>query len=541
MAAILTAYICRIIGKVGETSQTLSLIRTVIYLAFFMTWGVMLEIRIHQKEIRRYMLGADFLIVFWILARTIKFYILQTPFGLRLMWYLYYLPLLFLPMLALLAALFIGKPDDYKLPKWSMILWIIPAVLFALVVTNDFHQLVFTFPADLPRYLWSDTQCEYNTMFRVINAWEVGCPIAALIIMLVRCRVSGVRKYFWLPSLPLALSVLYLALYGFGFPWFFFLFGDMTIVTSVLTVATFEICISLGLIQSNTYYAELFDAIVDSSAQIVDGDFVVKYAARDAKPISKEQMMAALQEPLHLEDGNILHTMEISGGYAVWTEDNSKLLALTEELNDLREELQDRSNLLRYEYDRERRRREIEEQNKMYDLLQAVTQKQIDRIALLVRAYQGAEKPSDASKIILAKIAVLCSFIKRRKHLALLVYKDYDIPLAELKAAFGESLQTLELLGVSHSLFVDAQKMLNGSDATTLYDFFEDVVEAGLDSLRSINVRLVRLNGCLRIAISAECAADLSALQKNYPMGEFDRDADEWTCLLALKEGGEAE
>lgn len=541
LAAILTAYTCRIVGKVGEAFQTLSLIRTVIYLAFFMTWGVLLGIRIQQKEIRKYMLGADFLIVFWTLTRTIKFYIVQTPFGLRLMWYLYYLPMLFLPMLALLVALFIGKPDDHRLSKWSYILWIIPGVLFAFVMTNDFHQLVFTFPADLSRHLWSDAEYGYNFLFRVINLWEAFCPIAALLIMLVRCRISGMRKYFWLPALPLALSVLYMALYGFGFHWFFFLFGDMTIVQSLLMVATLEACIFLGLIQSNTYYAELFDGSVDCSAQIVDHDYEVRYASRDAKPIAKEQMMAARQAPLHLGDGIILHTMGISGGYAVWTEDNSKLLTLSEELNDLKEELQDRSSLLRYEYDREKRRREIEEQNRMHDLLQVATQKQIDKIALLVTAYQRVEKASEASQTILAKIAVLCSFIKRRKHLTLLVYKDYDIPLAELKAAFAESLQTLELLGVSHSLFVDAQMILNGSDATTLYDFFEDVVEAGLDSLRSLNVRLVRLNGSLRIVISMGCAADLSPLEKAYPGGEFDRDEDEWTCLLVLNEGGEVE
>lgn len=540
-AAIITAYICRMLPKEDIALQTLSFVRTIIYLVLFMAWGVSLKIRIQQKQVQRFMLTADVLIVFWIFIRTMKFYIVMTPMASRIMWYLYYLPMLFIPLLALLVALSIRKPDNSKLSKKSIILWIIPAVLFVLVMTNDLHQLIFTFPSDLPMNMWSDDEYGYNFMFKAITAWEICCPTIAFIIMTVKCPVPDIRKYFWLPPLPLALSVLYLALYGFGFDWFSYFFGDTTIVQSLLIAATFESCIHFGLIQSNSHYADLFDASMDCSVQIVDKDFCVKYAAHDAKTITKAQMQTAEKAPLRLEDGNILHTLPINGGYVVWSEDNSELLALAEELNDLKEELQDRGNLLRYEYEREKHRKEIEEQNRMYDLLQSVTQKQIDRIALLVNDYQQEKKTSVASHTMLAKIAVLCSFIKRRKHLALLVYKDYDIPLTELKAAFGESLRTIELLGVIHSLFVDTEKMLNGSDATALYDFFEAVVEAGLDSLRSLNIRVVRINGSLRITIFAECSADLSVLQNSYPTAEFYQDEDEWTCLLSLGTGGDAE
>lgn len=540
-AAIITAYICRITDKHGIAVQTLSFIRTVIYLALFMAWGVSLKVRIQQKQVQKYMLTVDVLIVFWIFIRTMKFYIVHTPTASRYIWYLYYLPMLFITMFALLVALSIGKPDNYKLPKQIIILWVIPAVLFAFVITNDLHQLMFRFPPELSWSMRDDSEYSYNFLFKIVCAWEVCCSIAALMIMAVKCRLPGNKKFFWLPQVPLALSILYLALYGFGFGWFVYLFGDMTIVHSLLIAATFESCIQLGFIQSNSHYEELFDASVDCSAQIVDLDFNIKYASRDAKPITKALMQAAEKAPLTLKDGNTLHTMAINGGYAVWTEDNSELLALAEELNDLKEELQDRGNLLRYEYDREKRRKEIEEQNSMYDLLQSVTQKQIDRIALLVKEYEREEKASVASRTILAKIAVMCSFIKRRKHLALLVYKDCKISVSELKAAFIESLSTLELLGVSHSLFVDTEKMLHGLDATALYDFFEDVVEAGFDSLHSLNIRVVRLNRSLRITIFAECSADLSALNAAYPNAEFDKNEDEWTCLLILGTGGDGE
>ena len=221
------------------------------------------------------------------------------------------------------------------------------------------------------------------------------------------------------------------------------------------------------------------------SAQITDRNFKVKFLATDAESFSEERIRAAEKAPLRLDDGKVLHTMPVSGGYAVWTEDNAELIALAEELGDLQEELKDRNELLRYEYEREKVRKEIEEQNRLYDLLQSVTQKQIDGIAALVKEYQqSGDKGSESARRILAKIAVLCSFIKRRKHLALSNYKDYRIPAEELRSAFRESMKTLELLDVSHSFYFAETELLDGSEATALYDFFEDVIEAALDSLR---------------------------------------------------------
>jgi len=54
--------------------------------------------------------------------------------------------------------------------------------------------------------------------------------------------------------------------------------------------------------------------------------------------------------------------MPIGGGYAVWTEDVSALLAIKEESECLAEELAERNEILRYEYRRESKRRKVEEQ-----------------------------------------------------------------------------------------------------------------------------------------------------------------------------------
>lgn len=485
------------------------------------------------------MIGAAVLIVFWIFVRSLRFMIFTVPPAPRYLWYMYYLPLLALPTSALMVALSIGKSDDYRLPQHVVMLWTIPALLFLLVMTNDLHQFVFKFPAEQSFMEWNNDY-SYGYGFVLVTAWELISSVTAFAMLLKKCRLPWNRRLAWLPAIPLALSFLYLGMYGFDFKWFFLFFGDMTVVQSLLCAATLEGCIQFGLIQSNSHYGELFEAVNGCSAQITDRDFKVKFLATDAESFSEERIRAAEKAPLRLDDGKVLHTMPVSGGYAVWTEDNAELIALAEELGDLQEELKDRNELLRYEYEREKVRKEIEEQNRLYDLLQSVTQKQIDGIAALVKEYQqSGDKGSESARRILAKIAVLCSFIKRRKHLALSNYKDYRIPAEELRSAFRESMQTLELLDVSHSFCFAETELLDGSEATALYDFFEDVIEAALDSLRSVNVRISRIGGRRRIAVTLECEAELSALARDYPGAELDNDEGEWTCLLTLGTGGE--
>lgn len=113
---------------------------------------------------------------------------------------------------------------------------------------------------------------------------------------------------------------------------------------------SFEACIACGFIHSNSRYADLFASSVGTSAEITDKDFNIRYAALNTAPISKETMREAEQGSVTVDGGLTVHTMPIGGGYAVWTEDVSALLAIKEESESLAEELADRNEILRYEW-----------------------------------------------------------------------------------------------------------------------------------------------------------------------------------------------
>ena len=538
LLAVFAAYIFRLIGRGCFYPTLFSYLRSFIYIGMFAAWGLSVRQRIVQKQVCRYLTGVSLLLILWFTLRSAKYFIFWQPNVTRYLWYLYYLPMLFVPTLALLIAMSLGKPDEYKLPKSVWLLFAVSGALLILVLTNDLHQLVFSFSKNAD--IWSDESYGYGVCYFAVIGWQVLCAAAALVVMLFKCRLKN-RKLRFLPVIPLIVSLNYLVLNYIGIPWQKELFGDVTAFQSLMYMLCFEACIACGYIHSNSRYADLFASSVGTSAQITDMSFNVRYAAMDTKPISREKMMHAIQSPVTLADGLNLHTMPIGGGYAVWTEDVSALLEARENFEGLAEELAERNEILRYEYKREARRRRVEEQNRLYDLLRCTTQAQINRISTLTKEYQKINKTEPTrAKTLLAEIAVLCSYIKRRKHLTLLADRDCSVAIAELVGAFTESLQALKLLNVRTTFFADSRlSVLPGKSAAEIFDFYEQVIESDLENISSIQVSLADVEG-LRLSVNICCKADLSLLAFGGNI-RYETDDDEgYQHLVFLLEGDAA-
>ena len=127
-------------------SPVVSHLRSGIYVFLFSAWCYSLRIRIVQTQVRRYLLAISVLMVLWILLRSIKFSIENTDAE-RWLWYFYYFPMLFIPMLSVFVSRSLGKGEDFRLPRWTKLLYLPTLLLLLLVLTNDLHQQVFSFPS----------------------------------------------------------------------------------------------------------------------------------------------------------------------------------------------------------------------------------------------------------------------------------------------------------------------------------------------------------------------------------------------------------
>ena len=101
-AILLIAYSCRIIGNNGYYGTEVGLLRSFIFISLFAAWGASLYNRIIQTRIRCYMSDIALLMIFWFIIRTLKYYFISAelyPGIVRHLWYMYYLAMLFIPLL----------------------------------------------------------------------------------------------------------------------------------------------------------------------------------------------------------------------------------------------------------------------------------------------------------------------------------------------------------------------------------------------------------------------------------------------------------
>ena len=129
----------------------LVMLRSVIQISLVIGWCSSVGTRIINKQVRHYLIAVGILLAFWLILRTCKWeFIAQngTHLG-RYLWYAYYIPMVFVPLLGVFIIDHIGKAENYKTPRYMKYLYI-PAVLLVLsVFTNDLHQLVFPFQTEL--------------------------------------------------------------------------------------------------------------------------------------------------------------------------------------------------------------------------------------------------------------------------------------------------------------------------------------------------------------------------------------------------------
>ncbi len=507
--AVIAAIVLRQIGfrVEGPLERFCSILRPTIYIGLFTAWGVSIRRRIIQPQVRRYLTAISALMVFWITVRTIRFLFVEDPGVLRLLWYMYYLPMLFIPCLAVFVALSLGEPENFRLPKWTVLLYIPTAAFLLLVLTNDFHQLVFAFPADAP--VWGNDY-RYAIGYYLVVGWLLLCALTALITMLIKCRIPNSRKVLLLPFVPVVLALIYGVLDTFRVPWLKHFAGDMTVVFCLLFAAVLEICIQCGLIQTNTGYGKLFE-IGTIGAQITDTDYHIRYAASNAMTISQDVMQAAENGSVSINKDTLLKSSRISGGHVLWQEDISDITALLERLEENRKTIEESNCLEEGNYKTKVKIHTLREKNRLYDQLQKQTASQINILDGLLNQYEAENDPEIACSL-LAKIGVIGAYIKRRGNLIFIKEKTEGTDTAELSACLEESFTSLKFMDVECALDIPEGQTIPVKGAARVYDLFEAAMEAALDNLRSVWLKGRVLESDVVFNMEVESETDLSQL-----------------------------
>lgn len=499
--AIAIAYACRMLAKFDIGGPAVNHIRTALYLLLFTLWGFSLDRRIIQRQALHCLRLTAALMLLWLILRTLKYSVVTGPAAGRYIWYLYYLPMLFLPLLGVYIALSMGKSEDYRLSRGTGMLSIIPAALFLLVITNDLHQQVFAFKSGVPGLPVSGTY-SYRPLYFICLGWMVVCMAFSLVCLFRKSRIpSGEGKRitpFVLGCAMLLYSILYLS----GIPAVRWWFGDMNVMFCLLYAAIYESCIRCRMIPSNTGYVELFEAST-LAACIADRSGRIVLRSRAAgKDMTCPQEGQRIVRP----DGMRISSAPISGGYAVWQDNVRQLAELRTRLNANKEEMERNKKKLKDAYLVQKSLHELTEKNRIYNELEAKHSRQTAQMRQMLARCESAGPAKRRS--LLKKVLLLGTYIKRSANLYFLCSEYQWLPQQELRLTVDEAVRALAACGTECGVIYRTTEPMRASEVVRLFDLLEIVAETTVDDLRSLFISV----SDSAMDLSVECAADLSAI-----------------------------
>lgn len=507
--------------------------RSVIQISLVIAWCSSVRTRIINKQVRHYLMAVGILLAFWLILRTCKWeFIAQngTHLG-RYLWYSYYIPMVFVPLLGVFIIDHIGKAENYKTPNSLKYMYIPATFLVTAVFTNDLHQLVFSFPNGLEN---SESDCIYYILYYITMAWFILLGIYFVVMLIKKSRVPGSKHFQKLPAVILCISIVFWALYCLHI-----VGGDLAAIDCIMIIALLESAIQIGLIPSNTNYYELFrNSTV--SAQIVDTDYQPCMVSGTLAPLTEDVMRSAEAEPVDLGD-TILHSKAITGGHVLWQDDVKQINDLIEQLRDTQERLGESNELLKAELELKENRARTEEKSRLYDRIAKEVAVQLAKAEELLKLAQTDPKQT---KSAISKVSVICAYIKRRGNLLMLGEEGNIIPAIELEYCIRESLDNLRLGDVFTSLDSKCDGTLKLEHAVVAFDFYENIVERLLDDATAMLIHLDCKDGFIKMRLQIGCNQDIAEhtlSELSIPCGTFEWDIqdEDVTVTLLLSEGGD--
>ena len=528
---LIVAYAFRLIAlNVSDVfvKTILTILRSVIHIALVSLWCYSVYHRVVNKQVRNLLLVVGSLMLFWILSKTIKieFFPNITDIAIRYMWYGYYIPMILIPLIGIFITMYIGKPYNYKKPSWTYLFYIPALILLVGIFTNDLHNWAFTFPNGIENF---NDDYSYGVLFWITATWFSGLGVLFVVLLIRKSKLPGSKKMQKVPLYIICVAIVFWILYATQV-----IDADLTIIDCLIIIALLESAMQTGLIPINTNYREIFESTTIPVA-IIDDGYVTKYRSGGATSFSKEDMLATAIGAVSM--GNkILSSAPIRGGRVVWQDDVEELNQQRLELDEIHESLAEEGTLIQAENEIKEKQAQADEKSLLYDKVAREVSTQLTKVLGLLSIAENEK----ATKKNLAQIAIIGTYIKRRGNLILLNNENELVSSSELASAFRESSDNLKLLGISSAFDVIVDGEIPLCDALKAYDLYEEIIEALLEDLSAVFVRLKVLHGGVKLTLELGAKAQISMDRLGFiaVSDEVNVELDDEDIFVTLTLGG---
>lgn len=460
--------------------------------ALLFSWLISIYTRIIHKKIRGYLLWIGVLMFFWLFIRTIKYRVLAVFPNMNVLWYLYYVPIVLIPLLSYYTARTVGQREDAKLSRKDRLLLIPAGIIILCILTNDFHRMAFVFEGNTRMGMTYG----YGPFYYLSYLFSFSFAVCSILIMFRKSRVKESKRRIYLPFIIVFFYILYSAFYNFNQNHPFLQFIEITIAYCMTTILFWESCIQIGLIRSNSNYREFFKSST-SNTLILDEDGNLRYSTGEGTIDRSTFELLKKNRTISPNAKTRLYINKITGGYVLREEKLDYLLSLIEELETINRKTEEEILLLQNRMKIDEKRIKLQEKNRLYDIIRRNTEEQMNRIRenLTYLSTHGNEEKK------WQEINILATYMKRYSNLVFLSESNGRISMEELRITIAESLNNLKKMGIHEGLKTDVFGDVSLNQAFQIYHAVQKILEHSFQRLRAIYVVLRHSEEEVRLSI----------------------------------------
>lgn len=473
-----------------------------IWYFFILFWMGSIRSRVLHRYVRYYLNLCGMIMFAWMILRQIRLWYPGSDAMGRFMGYVYFIPIILLPVYAFIASLYIGQSEKKYLP--GSLLYVPATVLIALALTNDSHQTMISYGNGLENY---KTEYQYELVYYLIIVWVYVLMLGAFVTLFLKCRNSVGRRHFAFPFFA-TLSGFALCMCAERVPGFWYGTPESF---SLMMIIAFESCIQVGMIPVNVGYPERFKNLA-IPAKIVNSDGVTKYETKSA-----DMLIQPKTDDVFIET----QKYAIPGGRIIWGVDVAGIRKIRSRLAEQKQILDNEQELIRSENDAKERTARAQEKNRLYHEIAVEVQEKVKKVQEILAACENRQ--TDAKEAI-SLAAIYTVHIKRRSNMMLLCRGAESVSLNELRLCMMESMNYLRLRGVTTSLSVKGECQVESENMLLMYELYEAAVESALNGLNGLMVFLSLEGEKVRLRIVISCPN--SAFAENWKNGAFNFSTD---------------
>ena len=435
---------------------------TLLFAIFFTMWTIRLYYKLYDNKTRRYILFIGILIVFWMLIRIIRGVTIDINIE-RICWYLYYLPLIFIPTLFYVCSnSLLSKMNKTR----KIFIYLISSILLILVLTNDFHELVFKFNNGI--YFHND----YNHYvgYYLIFIWIFYLFGGGMIKLAInRLKIKKDLKVF-LPLIVLLLGLIYTYLYILDVP--YIRETNMSIVNSVLICLGIELAFYLGLIPNNKKYIQkFFNSNLDMAIISLDGK--TKYTTCSFKVIPNfilDDIKNNKVKQIYQKKNIVYDIKENKDSYVILRKDLTNIFKLKEEMLKQQKELLKQQESMKLE---EKTKRELYEIKIRKDTINRVEkkleEKRLEAKKILMK--------DDIKREDLEKVKRIIIYSKKKSMLIISEMNNEIYNEESIKILLNELIVGMSSLNIEGLVVVKNKMNIKGRIMSYLYDIVYELIE----------------------------------------------------------------